>query len=1357
MIQRIFLQVLLLTSVLVFSQNDAFPLKHLSTAEGLSQSSVIAIHQDKKGQMWFGTRDGLNKYDGNRFTIFRETINDNSAISNNDILSITEDIEGYIWVGTYDGLNKYNPIKDEFTNYYHSNDENSLGNNTIWAVNEINKGEIWVGTSSGLSIYNKKENSFLNIYQKRNVRSSLLGNVVTSIFKSTDGIVWIGTDKGLCELLPSDSEEYKFRRYSVFGNNTKIYIQDIVEDNDGNLIVATKNNGLLKLNKNTNVFERLLPDNQKISSDVRKIVLDDFGALWIGTYEGLYILKKDKKLIVLKNNINDSKSLSKNTVKSLCKDKKGTIWIGSYYGGINIWDVSNMYFKTFSETSKPKGLGYNVVSAIEKNKNQLFFATEGNGLTLIDIESGLVSYINKKNTPLLPHDNIKSILVEDNALLIGTFKKGLVRYNLHSKKIEQDKITNKLNSYLGNKGVYSIKKDSIGNLYVASFGGGICIYNKVSSSIQILRKEQNEPNSLSSDLVRILLFDSENNLWIGTQKGLNKRSSSGQIQRYFYNDKMESGDDIATVFEDKNECIWVGTKSKGLYRIQNNKFEQVPLIGKNGVVSTIHSIQEDDSNNLWVSTNEGILKYNLKTKTSNVYNQTDGLVSNEFNDNSSLKVNGSEFYFGGPNGVTIFNSKSFQKNNYAPQVLITDFELNNKSVTPGDESSILENTISYTKKINLSHDEGNFSIRFSIPSFINQKNNSYSYRLKGVDNKWVTTNKNIASYTIQKSGEYVFEVKGANNDGVSNEVATSLYIRVAPAPWRSWWAFLLYVVLISLALYLLIFIRQSKQNLRLELELEHKENLRIEESNKAKLEFFTNISHEFRTPLTLILGPLSQILEDYKGSSKVYKKMLVIENSAKHLLHLINRLMDFRKFEKNLFTLQAAEGNIVGFLKEIYYSFEEYAKDGGYDYSFHTSDEKISVYYDRNKLERVFYNLLSNAYRYTDKGGKIVVRVKKEDEKVIISIEDSGMGVLKENQDKIFDRFFEVHSDLNQENYNKGTGIGLSIAKNIVELHKGEIGVKNNSNDIGSIFYVKLPFGKEHLDESEIIKDFKFSDDLSQYAIKPFNNAELVEEDVLEKVKDDSLPTILLAEDNKSLRKFMKNLLKDEYNVLEAENGKIALKMALKNQPDLIVSDVVMPVMAGTELCYEIKSNIKTSHIPVVLLTARTSLIYKLDGLEKGADDYIKKPFDVKEFKLRIKNILTSLDKLKDRFSAEKNILSNEEMVSSLDEKMYKKALEIIERNISNEDFDIPFFCSELGVGRTMLFVKIKAWTNFTPNEFIQYIRMNRAAQLLEQGKINISEVSYKVGFKNPKYFSKCFLKKYGVSPSQYSSRFSDF
>ncbi|GAA4958583.1 hybrid sensor histidine kinase/response regulator [Algibacter aquimarinus] len=1337
-----------------FSQTKAYQFVHLSNTEGLSQSSVIAIHQDNLGQIWIGTRDGLNKYDGNNFTIYRNESDNPNSISSNDILAIKQDSEGYIWIGTYNGLNRFNPKTGRFKRYFHKQDNSSISNNTVSIIEELSTGEILIGSTEGLSIYNRETASFKSYLTNSNEELKEGLNVL-SILETQNKKIYIGTNSGLYELIIlDDNTEFK-----IINNTKKLFIQDLVETPSETLLLASKTESVLEYNPKTNRLSNYFLEDEleEGTNNVRQLLFDNDNQLWVGTYNGIKIVNANKEVLLLRANINDPKSLSKSSIKSLFKDKKGSIWIGTYYGGINIWDDSNINFLNLNQSIAGKGLSYNVVSSIASYNDLVFFGTEGGGITVFNKKDNSYKYINKEITKQLSDNNIKSLLVLKDELWIGTFNKGVRIYNIKTKTFNTSILSNELKNYTDDIGIYSIKQDNNQNIWLGTFGKGLIVYNLKSKMFKTFEFSNNSKKTLSSNLIRTITLDSKNNIWVGTEKGLNKIGQSGDVVRYFYEASLQYGDDILSVFEDSNTNIWVGTKTKGLFKLENSEFVPVDFLAKNNIVSSVHSIEEDEKNQLWISTNQGVVKYNLENNTSIFYNQKDGLISNEFNDNASFKIGKSEFYFGSPFGVTYFNSNALITNKYTPKVILTDFTVKNEPIHVDDKYDVLTKTLPYTESISLKYDQGNFSISFATPNFINSNNNSYKYRLIGLESEWNETSNNTVAYTIQNSGKYVFEVKGANSDGIWNDSITKLKLNIAPAPWRTWWAFTIYGLLILLALYFLINILKSRTKLRHDLQLESLETERTKEINKSKLEFFTNISHEFRTPLALILGPLNQIIEDYRGSSKMYKKLLVIENSANHLLHLINRLMDFRKFENNIYKLQAAEGNIVKFLREIYLSFTEFAKNGDYDFNFICDEDVVLLYYDRNKLERVFYNLISNAFRYTPKGGEIIIRVRKNNNTVCIQIEDTGVGIAKEYHDKIFERFFEVSvNNQPDNNYNKGTGIGLSIVKNIVELHKGTIKVQSNTNDIGSIFSVSLLLGSKHLDETEIIQNFKFSDDVSQYVTQLNKPSDFTYDSFEEDIYEEEKQTILLVEDHKPLRKFIKSLLKVTYNVIEAENGKVGFKKAKKESPDLIISDVIMPKMTGTELCSAIKSDIITSHIPIILLTSRSSLIYKLEGLERGADDYISKPFDVKEFKLRIKNLLKTRDKLREKFISNEGLKPEDVLVSSFDEKLYKKALQIVNDNIGNESFDIPYFCSELGVSRTMLFTKIKAWSNFTPNEFILHFRMKRAAQLLEQGKINISQVSYQVGYKNPKYFSKSFQKKFGETPTQYANKFSE-
>ena len=1333
-----------------FAQNKAYKFTQITEANGLSQNSIIAIHQDKLGQVWIGTKDGLNKYDGEEFKVFKHQKENKNSISNNGILSIEEE-DGFIWVGTSFGLNRYDPKKNIFKKYFINEKKKFLGRNMIWAVKKLSNGQLWIGSSNGISIYDKKSDTFKQILDKKRI---------TSIYETKSGAVFIGTTNGMLQLNSSLNDKYSF---TIIKNTEELHINDIIESKNGTILLGTQTKNVLEYKQKSDEISPYFTSDILINKNknVRKLIFDDKDFLWIGTYNGLQISKNKQNLVALYNNDEDHKSINDNFIKTLFKDNMGSLWVGTYYGGINIWNSFNKNFIDIAQKTSKEGLSFKVVSAIKKYKDYLFFGTEGGGITILNKKTNDVAYITTKNAKLLKSDNIKALCITKNEKLwIGTFTNGVSIYNLKTKVFEQNPFPEKLIAFLKNVGVLSIVQYDEDHILLGTNYKGLIKYNLKKNSFKLF-DSNSKPKGLTNNNIKSLKVDSKKNICVGTLRGLNIISTKEEITRHIYESDLKVKFEINTIFEDKNGTLWIGTFEDGLFKFKNNQFEPIDLKIGEISINGIRSIVEAENNTFWISTyTQGLLKYNYnQKKIVSYYTNNEGLISNQFNRGASLRVGTSEYYFGGPSGVTYFNENNLVENTYTPQVIITDFKISNQSISVDKQKSVLKNTISYTKKVELNYNQGNFSLSFAIPNYINPESNSYVYRLKGLGIDWIKTANNYVSYTIQKPGNYTFEVKGINSDGFINKNPTLLQIKVHPAPWFSYWAYTFYVLIIGVALYYLFKILKSKTKLKYQLELEQIKADEIEKTNNSKIEFFTNLSHEFRTPLTLISGPLQQILENYRGSSQMFKRLKVIENNSNQLLNLISRLMDFRKYEKRLITLKASENNIVEYVKEIYLSFSEYAKSKNYEYFFHTSSDDIQVYFDKVKLERVFFNLIANAFKYTPEKGVISINIREKETKVIISVTDTGVGIPKKYRSKIFERFFEISNDKVKNDYNKGTGIGLSIVKNIVNLHKGNIKLESNTTkeNSGSTFSIEILKGKNHLSHKEITQNNLYHQEISSYKNQLKENKSFIGNDnYFERVYSKEKASILLVEDNEELRVFMRNFLIEKYNVYEAENGKEGYKKAIQEPIDIIVSDVVMPVTSGTEMCTLIKEDIKTSHIPVILLTTRSSLMHKLEGLEYGADDYLSKPFNIKEFKLRISNMLKSIERLKEKITAHPLEQQGDVVMSSLDEKLYEKALQIIEKNISNEQFDILFFCEELGVSKSVLFAKVKAWTNFTPKQFIKHIRLKRAAIFLEQGKMTISQISSKVGFKDQKYFSKIFKSQFGKTPKDYIQSFQE-
>ncbi|WP_185154143.1 two-component regulator propeller domain-containing protein [Fulvivirga sp. M361] len=1343
---------------LLSAQTTSIQFNHLTTMQGLSQSSVITIIQDQDGILWFGTRDGLNQYDGTGFKVFRNDISDGESISNNDILDLEVDADGDLWVATYNGLNLYDSKRMKFRRFKNiPGDSATLSNNTVWSVVHLNNNRILAGSSNGLNIIEKSTGKIIQVFSDLTDHTSLSDNHVTEVFQDSHGTIWVGTAQGLNKVINvSEDGSYTFKRYKRKGQ-----VQVITEDSFGSLWFGTKKNGLFRIDADDKILNFSKSGNRRIlDNDVRALASDDKGSLWVGTYEGVSVIDPFGGILNLQHDPLKPRSLSKNTIKSIYKDRNGSIWIGAYYGGINSWNEANNNFRNYKELANGKGLSYNVVSSIVEDRDKIYFGTEGGGVSVYDTKNALFSEFPIEHGPF-PGNNIKSLHIDPDKreLWIGTFNSGVFIWDLDHQKFN---LTLTTEAGLSNNSIYDIQPFDNDLFWIGTFGGGLSLYNRQKSVIATLRHEPNNPMSLCDDQVRTILIDSEKNLWVGTQNGLSLLSFDTYkkkeyvMRNFFYDHQSRSGEDVLAIFEDSRGVIWVGTKETGLHYFKEGAFIHEDLSGPyKNTSNTIHSILEDDTGILWISSNSGIIRYNPLLEDIKIFEQSDGLVSNEYNNNSSLKSRNGIIYFGGPDGVTSFVPSEIKSSQYTPSVILTGLKVFNNYIFPGDSTKILDENISQTAEIELEYDEAIFTIEFALPSYINPDKNRYSYRLIGLDEKWKFTSTNEASYTIQQAGSYLFEVKGCNSDGAWNDNATVLRVIVHPAPWRTWWAFLLYSLAIAVALYFLFQIIQSRAELKHDLALEHKENEQEKRLNQMKLQFFTNISHEFRTPLTLILGPLQQIIDEYRGSSRLFKQLTVIHQNAHQLLKLINQLMEFRKIENNQSRLKAAEGNIVKFVKEIFLSFKPYAQSGDYDYQFNARQNRIMVFYDRDKMERVIYNLISNAFKYTPKKRNITLDVWQESDTVKIKVSDKGIGMKADQVDRIFDRFYQINEESPNQETAKGTGIGLALTKGIIDLHKGTITAESQYGQ-GSSFTISLHLGCAHLDQDQIIKNFRDSEDLSVYTQQVSVTSESNPPEK-ENVTSGShiKKTILVVEDNEQVRKFVISILDNpDYDLKEAANGKEGWQKARTEAPDLIISDVMMPEMDGIELCSHIKSDIKTSHIPIILLTARTSLIFKYEGLESGADDYINKPFNVRELQLKVRNLLAVMDKLKEKFKANEAIVPSEITISSVDEELFRKAIDIVDKNISNEFLDVLFFCEELGVSRTMLFTKIKAWVNMTPNEFIQSMRMKRAAQLLEQGKMNVSQVCYKVGYKNPKYFSKIFQRHHLMTPTQYARKF---
>ncbi|WP_200979943.1 two-component regulator propeller domain-containing protein [Echinicola sp. 20G] len=1351
----------------VFAQDQINNFRHISTSDGFSLNAVNSIDQDQKGMIWFGTRNGLMRYDGKELKVMRREKGSPEQFRVNDIYSIHVDSSKGIWMGTKSGLSLFNP-KNNLSKDFEEETLSKLAVSSrfVHDILRVNDHEVWIATKNGINIYdeNKKE---IRYYLHDEARPTTINSsFVTCLFKSSNGDIWIGTRSGLNKLEGRIGDKVNFKSFKLSRDENKIqfqnYVSCIKEDHMGNLWVGT-HNGLFYFNTEKEEIEQFgNKKGQELTNDIiQDITIDYHQRLWVGTYDGLNVIDNNHKLIrKMKHDPKKNNGLTGNDIRALFTDNQGGIWIATYYGGVNYWDDNQLNFELIEERNGTQ-LGYNVVSCLEEvNGQEVYIGTEGAGLSVLDLSTEKFRNINKLGKGNFI-GSVKDIVFDDTyKLWIGTFNRGLIYLDTESLKFKEFRGGNsdRTNS-LSTDQLLSLAKSSDGKLWIGTLNQGLDLFDVESNEFRNFNAGSNKPN-ITSNNVRSLLLSQEGDLFVGTGEGLCVLRKSNYENNTFEFDffEMENGGEdrlyIHDIFQDSRGNVWLAVQNYGLFRINSDKIIPVSLNG----ISSIFAISEDHDGKLWLSSEEGILSYDPNSGNQRIYNRNDGVQANEFNRGAKLYSSDGRMFFGGASGIVSFYPKNLAtENKYAPNVVLTGFSLSDYQLEVNDSTEILKKSIEYTDEVTLDYDQNIFTINFSMPNFSNADKNTFLYRLKGLDDNWVRTTNNFVSFTIQRGGDYVFEVKGINSDGVETQNPTILEIEVKSAPWLTIWAYIVYITLFLLALTVFIYFFKSRLRLQHKLELETQEFINQQDLNQQKLQFFTNISHEFRTPLTLISGPLEKLIIEYKGPSSVFRQLQVIKRNTDQLFKLINELMDFRKLESKQMKLQAAEGDIVKFANEIYLSFSQQAKLNKLRYSFKSQHEEINVFFDRDKLEKVLYNLISNAFKYTPSKGKIEVAVSESAEKVIIAVKDNGIGISAEHLEKIFDRFYEIPKQKNPSKFRYGSGIGLAIAKNVMDLHKGELKVESEEGK-GSKFVMELRLGKEHLEDDEIIVSFKNSEDISLYRksvdldqVDENANIFLGQYESLEKEAN-----ILIVDDNQDICQFIYNSLKERYKVSIAENGALGYQKALSEQPDLIISDVMMPVMDGIEFCEKVKSDIRTSHIPFILLTARTSLVYKYNGLESGADEYLSKPFELKELLLKCKNIINTQKKLKEKIVESGEFQPSEAAVNSRDEEMMNGAIQIIKNNLKNEFFDIQTLCEELGVSRSLLFTKFKAWTNQTPNDFILGIKMKKAASIIEKGNINVSEVGYQIGFKNPNYFSKAFKKYHGLSPKAYAQKFKE-
>lgn len=1324
---------------------DDFKFQHFTSANGLSQRSVMAILQDKKGYLWFGTRDGLNKFDGNKFIVYKHILSDPESLSNNNIHSIYEDSYGNLWIGTQIGLNKYNPKTDKFIRYKHLDSQNTTTNNAIRGIIQINSSLLWAATDNGLIQINIRTNEVKRIKNQSNNPNSLSDNNTRYFLKAKDGNIWICNTKHI-DIYNPDKKTFKHLNYPK--KNNKIHFNDLptLYIDQKNAIWLGYEQGLALYDTRSQSFKDFEFKGKKaIVTAVRSICEDLSGNLWIGSYSGLYILNSEhSELKHFVHDDNNSNSLSQNSIYKIIRDSRGDIWLGTWADGLNYYNRDNEAFKNISFGNTDNKLNYRVVSGIAEDLNgNLWIGTEGGGLNFYNRKTKRFTYY--KNDPdnrnSLSANNVKSVIIDHNQnIWVGIHDGGVNFLNPNKKPFEFQQIdfTKANHVPLKEYKVLTLLEDKSGNIWIGTLTGGLIFYDV---SQQLLSKIDNDIKSIMS----IVQTEDPDILLIGGDNGLETVNIHTKTRNKITLKKTTKDNPspyVNCIFIDNFNNYWVGTEGEGVY-MYDPKHRKVKTYGiKEGLPNDIiYGILADNNGNIWISTNNGISRLNIESNNTKNYNQFDGLQGNEFNYGSFFKTRDKKLFFGGTNGLTYFNPNDIRKNSFVPQIDITNIEVNNtpyKKIT--DSVSI----------IILNYNENNFSIDFTALSYMHPEKNEFAYILEGNDKKWnYAGTQRKAVYTNVKAGNYVFKVKGANNDGVWNGEGDVIHIKVLPAPWKTWWAYLLYLTAcggIFLYIRKLILLRIK----------ERKEKERSEQINQLRLQLFTDVSHDFRTPLTLIIGPLEKMIRENPGDSYIRQQHEIMLRNARMLLDLVNQILDFRKSESGKLTLQASKSNIVSFTKEVKRSFDALAEKKNVNYQLITDHENIQVWFDKSKLKNILFNLLSNAFKFSNDNCEVTIKISTISKKVSshlvnyvkISVVNFGYVIPHEHLHLIFDQFYQ----LNNEKKNLGSGIGLSLTKRLVELHKGKI-TANSSEAKGTRFNVLLRLGNEHLSASECINDPELADEdnLLRIDTESINSQSETGQSIssVNTYRED-IQSLLIVEDNADLQRFIKEIFIDKYNVFIAGNGEQAIAISHQNPIDLIVSDIQMPVMDGFELCHNIKTTLLTSHIPVILLTAKTSSIHQEKGYNIGADAYITKPFDATILEIRVDNLLKTRASLIRKFKQDIILEPKKLNITSPDEIFLEKAIDIVEQNITNPDFNAGMFIEQMNMSRTVIYTKLKALTGQNLSAFIRTIRLKKAGLLMSQTNMNVSQIAYEVGFNDLKYFRECFKEFFKVTPSEY-------
>lgn len=1340
-LKQILVCLVLLTSLFQGRAQQDLTFKNYSVEQGLVSNTIWSINQDAQGYMWFGTKNGLSRFDGYEFKSYQFSNNSKGTLGSNFIHAVLRYDEKTLWVGTTRGIYILDLEKDSFRHF------KPLKKYLVYDIQKDNNGIIWIGTQqTGLFKYDPSDKSIQNINDSLEAPYALSSNEIRKLAVDNEGKIWIGTFETGIDVLDPDNNKVVHHDHenSGLGSNA---VLTVYKDFQGRIWAGTFGGGLNLWQPGSDKFKNFnSKDKNSVNDDiVRSIYQASPGKLLIGTEQGLNVLDLESmKFKYYTHNTSDPNGISGNAVYSIFSDREGGVWLGTYFGGLSYFEKKGSGFEDYYPTSAENTLNGGAVSSfLEDEPGKFWIGTEDRGLSYFDAE--------KKTFKQYP------------------FKSGQEPLSYHN--------------------VHSLYKDKKGRIWIGTFSGGLNIYDKNTGKVKVYKHDPNDPNSLSSDNVFCIYEDRDGKVWVGTTKGLNvyndktgsftriKKSGMGHTFVYdIYEDETgtiwfatvgrglmgkrkksnewsqyrpkneKGGDDLGSIIcmaDDHAGNLWLGTEERGIVRFNFGDKSFEVLDEKYGIkANVVYDIQQDDNRTLWVSTNNGLYHFNPQTKDVTHFTEWDNLQSRQFNYNAGYKASDGKMFFGGIKGFNAFYPDSVEIEPMKSNVVLTNFQLFNKDVSIHDDSDVLNNAINYTDHLRLSHRQSVMSFEYAAVNFEAPTKIRYAYKMDGFDKSWNYVDfQRKATYTNLPPGDYTFMVKATNDNKDWDVPVTKMGITIDPPFYLHPLAYFIYLLLL-ITLFVLgrkfVIERAEKRN---RIRLERLSVQQEKEFYNQKIEFFTTMAHEIRTPLSLITAPLEKLMESKSLPKHVSRQLEIMNKNSDRLINLVNQLLDFRRIESDIYEIHKEELDLVVLIQSIYSRFSAMKYQEKVRFTLSTKVSSLPIKADPEALTKIFNNLLINAFKFTRSEIRISIQepfVDKDGKTYsLTTIKDDGIGIPETELENIFKKYFKVSEGSSPYSNLIGTGIGLSLAKSLIEKHGGRLEVTSIPN-VNTVFKVYLPY-----------QEVNEANEINRIVAAPV--VESPEEEEMLEIPEATEGTVLVVEDDLSLLDFFgQNLMQESYRVLKAVNGAEALEILKDNEIDLILSDVMMPEIDGLEMCRRIKNNPDYSHIPIVLLTAKTTSEAEIAGIQHGADAYISKPFKWKHVMAVIRNLLRSRARLKEKFASHPFIQVDTLTDNAGDKKLLEKITAIIEERITDPKLSVEELSRELAMSRSSLHKKLKSVSGKVPNEFIRLVRLKHAAKLLLQNEYTISEIGYMSGFNSHSYFSKCFYKQFKITPSEF-------